>query len=218
MLFTSKYPRSLAKANLYVLLIGIVILIIQSFISGTPQTTLQSGDIAFQSSGSGQSSAVKLATHSIYSHCGILFVNKNVVLVYEAVQPVKITPFKEWIKHGDGSKYVVRRLKNSAAVLSPDVITKMKKEGNKYIGKNYDLYFGWSDDKIYCSELVWKIYKQGANIEVGKLQKLKDFDLSSKLVKETLKERYGDHIPLEELAVSPQNIFDSDLLETVEEQ
>ena len=32
--------------------------------------------------------------------------------------------------------------------------------------KDYDLYFEWSDDKIYCSELVWKIYKNGADIEL----------------------------------------------------
>ena len=39
--------------------------------------------------------------------------------------------------------------------------------------------------------MIWKIYQRGANIEVGKLEKLKDFDLSSPEVKTKLKERYG---------------------------
>ena len=49
----------------------------------------------------------------------------------------------------------------------------MKNEGEKFKGKNYDLTFEWSDDKIYCSELIWKIYKRSTGIEIwieGSLQ------------------------------------------------
>ncbi len=178
---------------------------------------LQNGDIIFQSSESGQSKAVSLATHSKYTHCGIVFVEKNKIVIYEAVQPVKITAMDEWIKHGTDNKYVVKRLKNASTVLNAETISKMKASAENYKDKDYDLYFGWSDDKIYCSELVWKVYKQGANIEVGKLQKLKDFDLTSLPVKQKLKERYGNKIPLEETVISPQNIFDSELLVTIKD-
>jgi uncharacterized protein YycO len=75
------------------------------------------------------------------------------------------------------------------------------------------LAFGWSDEKIYCSELVWKIYKRGADVEIGKLQQLSDFDLSSDIVKAKLKERYGDNIPMNETVISPAAIFESQLLE-----
>lgn len=180
--------------------------------------TLQSGDIIFQTSQSAQCKAVQLATHSIYSHCGIIYIEDNEAFVFEAVQPVKITPIKEWIKHGKNSSYVVKRLKNASSILTAEILSKMKTCGEKYKDKNYDIYFGWSDDKIYCSELVWKIYKEGANIEVGELQKLKEFDLSSKPVKEKLKERYGENIPMDEIVVSPQSIFESELLVTVEEK
>lgn len=47
---------------------------------------------------------------------------------------------------------------------------KMKKVGEKYIGKDYDLYFEWSDSRIYCSELVWKIYKESIGLEIGNLE------------------------------------------------
>ncbi|CAN5399661.1 YiiX family permuted papain-like enzyme [soil metagenome] len=216
----NKHKRSSEKAGL-IAFIGLLFIVglYNLFSSFSPATnsTLQSGDIIFQSSQSAQCSAVRLATHSQYSHCGIIFVNTKGVYVCEAVQPVKITPFKEWIKHGKDSKYIVRRLKDAATVLTPEVLEKMKKASDQYIGKNYDIYFGWSDEKIYCSELVWKVYKQGAEIEVGKLQKLKDFDLSSKEVKEVMQERYGSHIPLEEEVISPQSIFESDMLITVED-
>ncbi len=79
----------------------------------------------------------------------------------------------------------------------------MKQAGKQFMGKDYDGTFEWSDDRIYCSELVWKIYKTGAGIEVGKLKKLRDFDLSSEAVKAKLKEHYGNNIPLDEPVISP---------------
>jgi hypothetical protein len=179
---------------------------------------LKDGDIIFQTSQSAQCTAVRLATHSIYSHCGMIYNENGKLMVYEAIGPVKLTPFKDWIKHGKDGKYVVKRLKNAESILSPAILAKMKRSGERFKNKDYDIYFGWNDDLIYCSELVWKIYKEGANIEVGKLKQLKNFDLSSKPVKEKLKERYGDNIPLEETVVAPSDIFESELLETVAEK
>ena len=91
----------------------------------------------------------------------------------------------------------------------------MKEIGNKFKGKNYDLTFEWSDDKIYCSELIWKIYKRATGFEVGKLEKLSDFDLTNAAVKAKMKERYGTKIPLNETVISPAAIFDSENLITV---
>jgi uncharacterized protein YycO len=85
-------------------------------------------------------------------------------------------------------------------------------------GKPYDLTFEWSDDRIYCSELVWKIYDRGIGIQVGKIKKLRDFDLSNDVVKNKMKERYGDQIPLDETVISPGDMFSSKLLKTVSEE
>lgn len=179
---------------------------------------LQNGDIIFQSSLSPQCKAIQLATHSPYSHCGIIFEKDNQWYVYEALQPVTVTPMKEWTARGDKGHYVIKRLKNANEVLTPAVLAKMYKIGEGYLGKNYDLYFEWSDDRIYCSELVWKIYKEGTGLEVGKLQKMKEFDLSHELVKQKLKERYGNKVPMEEKVISPASMFDSELLTTVAEK
>ena len=94
-------------------------------------------------------------------------------------------------------------------------LAKIKKVGEQYRGKPYDLLFDWSDEKIYCSELVWKIYKEALGIELGKLQQLKDFDLSHPTVQKKLGERYGNHPPLNATVISPENIFSSSELEEV---
>ncbi|MDI9879215.1 YiiX family permuted papain-like enzyme [Flectobacillus longus] len=176
----------------------------------------KNGDIIFQISLSAQSKAIQLATQSQYSHCGIIYQKGNEYFVFEAVQPVKLTPLKEWIARGENHHYVIKRLKNAQSILSPKVLVSMQKEGEKLRGKKYDIYFGWDDQRIYCSELIWKIYKRGANIEIGKLQRLKDFDLDNEVVREKLKERYGKTIPLNEKVISPASIFDDSQLIEVE--
>jgi hypothetical protein len=91
----------------------------------------------------------------------------------------------------------------------------MKRVGQQFTGKNYDLAFEWSDDKIYCSELIWKVYQRGTGIEIGEVEKLSDFDLSNPAVRAKMIERYGDKIPMNETVISPAAIFNSKLLETV---
>lgn len=176
---------------------------------------LREGDLIFQTSRSSQSKAIQLATKSKYSHCGIVFKEGDSFYVFEAVQPVKRTPLAQWIARGEKGEYVVKRLKNAEQTLTPEVLQKMKEIGKGFYGKNYDLAFEWTDEKIYCSELIWKIYKRSAGIEIGNLEKLGDFDLSSEQVKRKIKERYGNKIPTEELVISPASIFESELLTTV---
>lgn len=175
----------------------------------------QDGDIIFQISQSEQCKAIQLATKSQYAHCGLIFKENGKYRVYEAVQPVQSTSLESWVKRGERGHYVVKRLKNAKTLLTTDILKKLKIESKKFLGRDYDITFEWSDEKIYCSELVWKAYKRAANVEVGKLEKLKDMDLTSEIVKKIMKERYGKNIPLEETVITPASIFASDLLVTV---
>ncbi len=177
----------------------------------------QNGDIIFQTSRSSQSEAIQLATHSKYSHCGIIFWEHAQCYVLEAAGTVTWTPIDEFIKRGRDAEYVVKRLKNADEVINgPDVLPRMTKLfQERYEGKPYDIYFERSDDKIYCSELVWKMYKEGLGVEVGELQTLKSFDLTSPVVKKKMEERYKGNIPYDEIVISPAAIFESEELETV---
>jgi hypothetical protein len=181
----------------------------------TGKNEIRNGDLIFQTSLSGQSRAIQLATKSRYSHCGIIYGENGKFYVFEAVQPVKSTPLDKWIARGRDGKFVIKRLRNADKVLTEEALLKMKDEGAKFNGKRYDLTFEWSDDKIYCSELIWKIYKRATGIEVGRPEKLSDFDLTNEVVKRKMKERYGDHIPKDEIVISPAAIFNSNLLQTV---
>lgn len=181
----------------------------------TDYSKFKDGDIIFQTSKSDQSVAIQLATHSKYSHMGIICKIDGKYYVYEAIQKVQLTPLDSWIKRGQNEHFVVKRLKNSEQLLTPENLAKMKTIGASFKDKDYDLYFNWSNDKIYCSELVWKIYNRALGIEIGKLKTLKEFDLSNPLVKNKLRERYGDNIPLNEPVISPGDMFESDLLEIV---
>jgi len=179
---------------------------------------LQNGDLIFHTSRSNQSQAIQIATNSKYSHMGIIYQEGNDFFVYEAIQPVKMTNLKDWINRGVNGNYVVKRLKNSNEILTDEGIEKMKLVGKKYLGKDYDLLFEWSDDKIYCSELAWKIYKEAFNIEIGTLEKIKDFDLSNKTVQQKVKERYGNNIPTDELVITPDRMFNAKNLITIKEK
>lgn len=216
-----KYMKIFAIALLCMLLpaIGIVFYKYQTSMkyNKLKPVKLRNGDIIFQTSMSGQSKAIQLATHSPYSHCGIVYQQGGEWYVFEAIQPVTVTPLAKWVKRGKDAHYVVKRLKDADKILTTDVQQKMKQEGERLRGKNYDLHFEWSDKRIYCSELVWKLYDRSAHVQVGELQQLKDFDLSHPAVQAKMKQRYGKHLPLNEPVISPAAIYNSPRLVTVVE-
>ena len=178
-------------------------------------TQLRDGDLIFHTSQSAQSRAIQLATHSLWSHCGIVYKEGRNWQVFEAVQPVKRTPLADWVARGQGGHFVTKRLRDAKAVLTPAALAHLKAAGQPMLGHNYDLYFGWSDDRIYCSELIWKVYERGLGRRLGQLQQLRDFDLSNPAVQVKLRERYGRNLPLTETVVSPVSIFNSPELVTV---
>ncbi len=178
---------------------------------------IQNGDLIFQTSLSNQSKAIQVATKSKYSHCGIIFKKENDSknwYVIEAVQPVKWTLLEKWIARGKDGHYIIKRL-SSDPILPQPMFLKLRTNAEKYLGKNYDFTFEWSDDKIYCSELLWKVYKKTTGIEIGKLEKLKDFNLNNEIVIKKMNKRYGKNFPMNETVISPKSIFESENLITI---
>jgi len=176
------------------------------------ETALRDGDIIFHTSRSAQSAAIQRATHSPYSHMGVILYRDGKPFVFEAIATVRYTPLETWTARGDGGRFVVKRLKRA---LTPAEIGKLKASARPFEGKPYDLYFEWSNARIYCSELVWKMYRDALEIEIGALQKLREFDLTDPAVKAKMRERYGANVPLDERVISPSAMFESALLEDV---
>lgn len=191
----------------------IIILLFATYTTATADYL--DGDIIFQSSQSNQSKAIELATNSPYSHMGIIFIKNGKPYVFEAASKVVYTPFDKWVNRGKNRKYIIKRLKDHT--LSQKEIANLKRVARSFENKPYDIWFGWDDKYIYCSELVWKIYNKALNLKIGQLQRIKDFNLSAPAVKQKLTERYGDKIPYQETVISPIAIFNSPLLITVDQ-
>jgi uncharacterized protein YycO len=174
---------------------------------------LRDGDIIFHTSRSAQSLAIQRATHSPYSHVGVIIFRDGKPYVFEAISTVQYTPLSRWTARGEGGRFVVKRLKRA---LTETEKAKLRTAARVYEGKPYDLYFEWSDQRIYCSELVWKIYDRALGVKLGELQKLREFDLTDPAVRAKMRERYDTKVPLDEPVISPGAQFDSPLLETLE--
>lgn len=179
---------------------------------------LRDGDIIFQTSQSAQSVAVQKATGSRYSHMGLVLMRNGKPFVFEAAGVVQYTPLDRWVARGVGGHFVVKRLRDASEVFTPSAIERLHRASRKYQGKPYDLTFEWSDDRMYCSELVWKSYQRELGVRIGELQKIKEFNLTDRAVKKKMQERYGAHVPLEEPVISPVAMFESPRLVTVLER
>ena len=169
------------------------------------------GDIIFHTSKSSQSKMIQLVTNSKLSHCGIIFFKKGKPYVFEAVQPVKVTPLQQWINRGVDGKYIVSRVKKP---LTDSQLNEMYTYAKEQIGKDYDLKFQWSDNKMYCSELVYKVFVAGDRF-VGEGRKFSDYNLNNDIVKSAIKKRYGNSINLNEMVITPVDIFKSREVKTI---
>jgi hypothetical protein len=175
------------------------------------------GDILLQIDTSEQCMAFGKATKSKYNNMAMIFIRPHdkMYMVLEAKDSVHVMPLTEWVNSGQGQHVVLMRLKNSNMFLT-DKKTDVLKKGMKMLkGKPNDHYFSWSDDEIYCSEMVWKIYHYALKIDLTTPRKLTDFDLSGNLIKQQMKNKYGAAIPKNEQVVSPDDLLHSEKLEII---
>lgn len=204
----------MTRPVLPVLLILLILLASSSW-GASPESLVRDGDIIFQTSRSSQSIAIQRATRSPYSHVGIIFIRSGRPHVFEADSTVRFTPFRRWISRGMDGRFVIRRLQHAVRTLDRKAVQKLKAQVPRFLGKPYDTVFEWSDDRIYCSELVWKMYDRALGIQLGQLKRLKEYDLSDPVVARRLEERYGTEVPMEERMISPADIFRAAQLVTV---
>ena len=172
---------------------------------------LRDGDIIFHTSKSNQSQMLQVATNSELTHVGIIFFRNGLPYVFEAVQPVKITRLENFIARGVDGKYKIVRYKDG---LTKEQINLGIAYSKRQLGKNYDIKFQWSDKKMYCSELVWKIYKE-MGINLCDPKTFSNYNISSPEVQKAIKQRYGSTFNMDEQVVAPVDIYESSLVQTV---
>ncbi|MEP4079123.1 YiiX/YebB-like N1pC/P60 family cysteine hydrolase [Haloferula sp.] len=171
---------------------------------------LREGDIVFQSNPGPQGDAVRAATGSIYTHCGLVFSQNGKLMVMEAIQPVQITSLAQFISRSLPDSFHAKRLKKP---VDRAALAKGQAWAAKQVGLPYDVHFRWDDSKLYCSEFVWKAY-ENAGVELCEKRAFRSYKLNSPAVQKIIDQRYGgiDKLPLDELAVSPGDLANSPLL------
>lgn len=200
------------RKNIFLISSLLAFVLLTGFIYLKSEKPLKNGDIIFIVNPSGQGKAIQLATKSKYTHVGIVLIENGKTMVYHAVEPVSKNTFDEFVNMSADGKCYIKRLKNQS-LLTEQVIKKMLAEAKSDLGIHYDLGFSWDDERLYCSEFVWKLYNHALGIDIGKPRPLKEFDLTHPAVKAKLEERYGKNIPMDEKMISPGDMYDSELLE-----
>lgn len=168
--------------------------------AGTPAPgpALRTGDLAFQTSRSEQSAGIQLATGSPWSHFGVVEVAPDGVFVVEAIGRVSRTRWDAWRGRGKGDVLVLR-----TRDLADPALRRVVAEAKRHLGKPYDGRFGWGDDRMYCSELVWKAFARGAGVELGVKERLGDLHVAG--LERAIAARWGA-VPRDLVLVTPASL------------
>lgn len=185
-----------------------VFFIIQNLLSlGAYQP--KEGDLYFQSlPRNAVVNAIEGASESPYSHCGILVRKGDEWFELEAIGPVMETPLAKWITQARDRHYDVFRLEAEHERNIPAFI----KAARKYMGRPYDIRYRMDDEKIYCSELIFKGYRDATGKSLGKLVKFGDL----KWVRHTpVILAIEGSIPLNRIMITPRHLSEAKQLEKV---
>jgi hypothetical protein len=168
------------------------------------------GDILFQSlPHSPLVDAIEGVTASPYSHCGIVAKEEGRWVVYEAFHNVEATPLKKFLFRGRDLKFDVYRLKGQFQQYVPATIVNTK----TYLGRPYDVRYRMDDERIYCSELIYKAYRDSSGQQLGAMVRLGD--LNWKPFAKTIEHFEKGPVPVDREMITPRDLSEAEQLELV---
>ena len=163
--------------------------------NGIDVTDLREGDVVFIESQSSQAPYIKVGTMSKWTHCGVVVDTPQGLKVLEASKTVRLTPFAKFIGFAKNENWTVKR---------PNQKLEKSISYSKYLGMPYDLEFKFNNGKMYCSELVWLIYKD-QGIELCDPRKVSSFVMTRvPKVKKLMQKR---NIRMDQEVVAPVDIY-----------
>lgn len=193
------------KKSKIICLIAIAIITIALFpyrgfrFSSNPK--VQEGDVIFHMSTSSQSPLIAIATTSPLTHCGVIVMKGNEPYVLEASSTLKTTPLRTFIKRGRCGAYWIKRPKSG--------IDKSIRY-HHLLGRSYDLAFSFGNNKYYCSELVYDIYKYQLGTELCTPKLMNHYFTLG--MKKKMRQR---GINPNGLVVAPSDLFSSNSLKSI---
>ena len=170
----------------------------------------QAGDFVFQSlPHNALIDAIEGSSGSPFSHCGIVKKRAGVKphdpawVVIEAIGPVKETRLSWWIAQGRDSADVVYRLRDPLVQKVPAIIA----AAEKYEGRPYDIHYDMDDEKIYCSELLYKAVRDATGRKLGKTRKLGE--LHWRPYEQVIRSIENGNLPLDREMITPRDLSEA---------
>lgn len=138
---------------------------------------LESGDIIFTRGNSIKSYVVMLFDRNTdnYSHCGTIYKKKNKYYIIHAtptpidgkVGRVLMEPLDDFFRSNAVTLVSVFRLKSGLKKHLKSILSTTDEYEKKLT--LFDVNFSLTDDKLYCTELIWKSFlKSGLDLTAGK--------------------------------------------------
>jgi len=198
---------SLLPALFFVLLVYFVLIPLIRYSGYAPQE----GDILFQSMPRVELvRMIEGITGSHYSHCGVVAREDGRWIVIEStIGKVRKTPLFRWVLRGRGGRFAAYRLREPYRRHIPQFI----KELYPFLGRPYDFKYRMDDEHLYCSELVYKAYRNATGEELGVLVRLGD--MNWKPFESTLRKYEHGTLPLDRLIIAPSHLSEAEQLEKV---
>lgn len=160
----------------------------------------QAGDVIFQSLPESRLvNAIEGVTQSPYSHCGMVLERNGQWVVIEAYKGVEITPLAEFIARGRAGGFAVYRPAEEYQQVMPEVVLCAE----QYLGRPYDIRYDLDDEKIYCSELVYKAFRDATGDEFGELTRFGDMNWQP--YRATI-EYINGHVPVDRMMITPKDL------------
>lgn len=160
------------------------------------------GDVVFQSLPRGELvDVIEGVTDSALSHCGVVMRDADGRwVVHEAMGVVRETPLYLWIVRGRGARLDVWRWREIEGRDPAALRTALL----RYSGKPYDFRYAPGDDEIYCSELVFKAYRDAYGVALGEWEPLGD--LNWRPFERFIREMENGALPLGRPMITPVGV------------
>lgn len=172
----------------------------------------QAGDVLFQALPKTVDLVVAIegVTKSNYSHCGVVIKGKDGNWrVFESIGAVGSVPLHKWVARGRQAKFAAFRLKPEHVADLPAFLAALP----KYAGRPYDFRYRMDDRFIYCSELVYKAYRDATGKPLGKLVRLGDLNWRPHVA--TIRKYEGGEPPLNREMITPVDLSQAPRLQKV---
>jgi hypothetical protein len=161
------------------------------------------GDILFQSLPHAPLvDAIEGITRSPYSHCGMVARRGGQWIVIEAVGPVTETPLKDWVRRGRDHRFAAYRLPTSMQPSIPRIL----EVARQYLGRPYDIHYDFDDERIYCSELIYKAVRSATGKELGTIARLGELNWQPH---EAFIRSIENSVPLDRRMITPRALSEA---------